>query len=462
MKLNINKCATAAMVKGVPRYTGVVTIDGQVYPSATDANPYRYLGILQVFASHSSTLQKQLLGEYLRRIRTIWRFRLISSRKVEMTNSWGVGVFRYYFGYIPWDTAVLTKADLMTREIMRVNNSMHCSSSVSRVYLPRKKGGRGIISVKAVYEQELVSAVCYLQTTNDPDLQALVSFLNQANDDENILTRAQGIIDNYKLGIAFSQNGPIDENGEAVSRRILVGLIKTGQWKQLEDVLMDRKIHGVDIPSVRPYQRQVRRAGFDMLKCWGWISQFTGASETEALMFAAQDGVVHVRQYRAMVLGHNVSPICPKCRESEETIEHILSSCRVYNWNTYKDRHDKVLYQIIRSVATHNNLTIPETLHWGQGQWTGQGTIGSSEKLLIQVDTLVNTSTTMSERRPDLIIRIAVTKETSICDVAVAWEPLILEREKQKRAKYEPLARDMGRKKNKQKPQGDRKTLCYR
>ncbi len=169
MRLNISKCAMAVTVKGVPRYTEVVTIDGQVYPSASDANPYRYLVILQVFASHSSALQQKLLREYLWRIRRTWRSQL-TTRKVEVTNSWGVGVFRYYFGYIPWNVAILTKADRLTRKIMRASNSLHCNSSVARVYLPRKKGGRGSSSVHSVYEQELVSAVCYLQTTDDPDL----------------------------------------------------------------------------------------------------------------------------------------------------------------------------------------------------------------------------------------------------------------------------------------------------
>ncbi len=51
MKLNIDKCATAVMVNGFTRYTGVVTIGGQMYPNATNENLHRYLGILQVFTA---------------------------------------------------------------------------------------------------------------------------------------------------------------------------------------------------------------------------------------------------------------------------------------------------------------------------------------------------------------------------------------------------------------------------
>lgn len=105
------------------------------------------------------------------------------------------------------------------------------------------------------------------------------------------------------------------------------------------------------------------------------------------------------------------------------------------------------MYQIVRAIAVHNHLTLPDSLHWGGEQWTGQGTIGNSDPLLIQVDTLLATNSKMSERRPDIVIRDAVSKVTTIADVAVAWEPLVLEREMQKRAKYEKLARDMGRRK---------------
>ncbi len=215
----------------------MVSIGGQVYPSASYANPYRYLAILQVFASYDSVLQQQLLGG------TFGEFGGRDSSP-PARNSWGVGVFRYYFGYIPWTTAILKRAARLTRKIMRVNNSLHCNGSVARVYLPRKKGGRGISSVYAVYEQELVSAVCYLQTTDDPDLRALVSFLGQNDEKDNILCRAQTVINKYVPDVVLSDRGPIDEDGEAIPRNVLVRLVRAGQWEKLEEELLTCKIHG--------------------------------------------------------------------------------------------------------------------------------------------------------------------------------------------------------------------------
>ncbi len=49
MKLNIAKYATTNMVKGVPKADGLVLVNGENFPLVTEENPYKYLGILQVF-----------------------------------------------------------------------------------------------------------------------------------------------------------------------------------------------------------------------------------------------------------------------------------------------------------------------------------------------------------------------------------------------------------------------------
>ncbi len=50
MKLYCKKCATATMVRGVPRYGGAVEIRGNALPIASMENPYRYLRVMQMYA----------------------------------------------------------------------------------------------------------------------------------------------------------------------------------------------------------------------------------------------------------------------------------------------------------------------------------------------------------------------------------------------------------------------------
>ncbi len=66
-----------------------------------------------------------------------------------------------------------------------------------------------------------------------------------------------------------------------------------------------------------------------------------------------------------------------------------------------------------------------------------------NSELKITIDVSIPTDRSITERRPDLVIDLKRECRALILEVACAWEPLILEREREKRGKYEELARDL-------------------
>ncbi len=40
------------------------------------------------------------------------------------------------------------------------------------------------------------------------------------------------------MHVVLSDRGPIDVDGEAIPRKVLVGLVKAGQWEKLEEELL--------------------------------------------------------------------------------------------------------------------------------------------------------------------------------------------------------------------------------
>jgi len=62
----------------------------------------------------------------------------------------------------------------------------------------------------------------------------------------------------------------------------------------------------------------------------------------------------------------------------------------------------------------------------------------------IWVDMTIPTDRIIEARRPDIVLFNKATSEAWIIDITCAWEPLILERKAQKKAKYLELAADMG------------------
>ena len=77
-------------------------------------------------------------------------------------------------------------------------------------------------------------------------------------------------------------------------------------------------------------------------------------------MIAAQDGVILTNRYKHTVLGMDVSPTCRVCREEPETIGHVMSSCKPHTWSLYKERHDRVIYQLLKAFAKKLEVVVPD------------------------------------------------------------------------------------------------------
>ena len=66
-----------------------------------------------------------------------------------------MAVFRYGAGILQWKESELKDVDRKSRKIMTRYGVLHPKSDVDRLYIKRKDGGRGLISVeRCVREQE--------------------------------------------------------------------------------------------------------------------------------------------------------------------------------------------------------------------------------------------------------------------------------------------------------------------
>ena len=64
---------------------------------------------------------------------------------VEAINTCAVSLKRYGAGVIKWKKGELQKLDRRTRKLMAMHKIFNPDSHVDRLYLPRRKGGRGFI-----------------------------------------------------------------------------------------------------------------------------------------------------------------------------------------------------------------------------------------------------------------------------------------------------------------------------
>ena len=108
---------------------------------------YMYLGILQDREVKMNEMKKLVSDEYLSRLKNVAWSKLYSRNLFCAFNCRAVSVIRYSAGILEWTKAETASLDVKTRKILTMNGIFHKKGNVDRLYVKRKAGGRGLISV---------------------------------------------------------------------------------------------------------------------------------------------------------------------------------------------------------------------------------------------------------------------------------------------------------------------------
>ena len=87
--------------------------------------------------------------EYIRRIRKVLKSKLNGRDLVCGVNTWAVSLLRYSAAFVSRRKGKLQAIDRKARKLFTIYGALHPTSVVDRLYIPRKEGGRGFISIKS-------------------------------------------------------------------------------------------------------------------------------------------------------------------------------------------------------------------------------------------------------------------------------------------------------------------------
>ena len=132
MKFGFDKCGVLMVEKGVKKKCEGIELPGREMIKEIDENGYKYLGVLDV------SIQSKLYGE----------------NAIKGINSLAVSVIHYAAGIIDRTANELKTIDIRTRKIMTMAGMFHQKGDVDCLYLMRKDGGRGMISVEDCVRME--------------------------------------------------------------------------------------------------------------------------------------------------------------------------------------------------------------------------------------------------------------------------------------------------------------------
>ena len=82
-------------------------------------------------------------------------------------NAWAVRIIRYGAGVLDCTKEELKSIDIKTRKLTTMNGSLDPGGNVSRLYLARKGGGRGLISCEECMNVEVQSLDKYLSENEE-------------------------------------------------------------------------------------------------------------------------------------------------------------------------------------------------------------------------------------------------------------------------------------------------------
>ena len=90
--------------------------------------------------------------EYIRRLRKVLKSKLNGGNLVLGVNTWVVSLLRYSAAFVSWRKSELQAIDRKTRKLFTIYGALHPTSDADRLYIPRKEGRRGLISIEDCVE----------------------------------------------------------------------------------------------------------------------------------------------------------------------------------------------------------------------------------------------------------------------------------------------------------------------
>ena len=255
------------------------------------------------------------------------------------------------------------------------------------MYVERSKGGRGLLSVKDVVEEEERQLKKYTERS----LEDMMEIVRQR--------------------ISF--------RGDRAEK------------KERYEAWSEKVMHG-------QFERQTKEIRSE--ESWLWLQRGTLKRETESLITAAQEQALRTNYRRAKIEKDGTSPLCRMCKQAGETVSHIVSECGKMAQSEYKGRHDKVATAVHWGLAKKHGLEHSE-------QWYQQRAekVSENDKVKLFWDFNVFTDRVIEARRPDIMVLNKETKECLIVDIAVPGDTKVNTKGDEKIEKYRDLSRELGR-----------------
>ena len=149
MGFSIEKCAMLVMKSGKRHITEGIELPNQVViRTLGEKETNKYLGILEADIIKQQEMKGKIKKENLRRARKLLKKKLYSRNLVKGINTWAVPLVRYSGLFLKWSQEELEQMDQRKRKLMTMHKVLYSRDGVDRLYVSRREGGRGLVSIE--------------------------------------------------------------------------------------------------------------------------------------------------------------------------------------------------------------------------------------------------------------------------------------------------------------------------
>ena len=168
MEFPATKCALLIMKKGK-----MVNSDKIALPNETtikglkQGNSYNYLKVIRAYRMKHHEMKENAKIEYYKQVRKILETKLNGGNIITEINTWAISLLRHSAAFLDWARAEFEQMDRRTRKFMTMHRALNPKSDVARIYLSRKEGGRGLISVEDIAKLAILGLERYALTSEE-------------------------------------------------------------------------------------------------------------------------------------------------------------------------------------------------------------------------------------------------------------------------------------------------------
>ena len=354
-----------------------------------DEDGYKYLGILELDRILQQEMKSKTRAAYFKRLKLLLKSKLNSRNLFLAINSWAVALIRYGACVLDWTKEEIDEIDRKTQKMLTIYGAFHPKSNINRLYLKRKSGGRGLISINDCIEGEIRNVHEYLTSSEESLLKFVVKALN-------IQEEVEGKNNYQKRKLEEKMNS-----------------------------LKNMKLHG-------QFQNDTENIKQD--ESWDWLSRGDLKRETESLLMAAQEQALNTNSVKKNIYHTAESDKCRICGTGVENVTHIISQCSSLANKEYLSRHDKVCLNIHWALC--NKYQIPCVDKWYEHI---PPAVSENENVKILWNPFIQTDRTVQHNHPDIVVFCKEKRHCQIVDVAIPGDRNIVKKQAEKLTNYADL-----------------------